>query len=98
MGHWNVDTSDHTHIDSRVSIEVAQFACLSAWFSTEPELFLCDDVLMSQIFLYQDVSGEGAWHCLVAQVINTHALPPAVHWGTSAKEALPAMLKKLHLA
>lgn len=29
-------------------------------------------------------------------VINTHALPPAVHWGTSAKEALPAVLKKLH--
>jgi len=31
-------------------------------------------------------------------VINTHALPPAVHWGSAAKEALPAALKKLHLA
>ena len=31
-------------------------------------------------------------------MINTHALPPAVHWGSAAKEALPAALKKLHLA
>lgn len=28
-------------------------------------------------------------------VINTHALPPAVHWGSAAKEALPAAIKKL---
>lgn len=28
-------------------------------------------------------------------VINTHALPPAVHWGSAVKEALPAAIKKL---
>eukprot|EP00438_Fugacium_kawagutii_P020487 Skav220782 [mRNA] locus=scaffold3169:188687:203995:+ [translate_table: standard] len=28
-------------------------------------------------------------------VINTHALPPAVHWGSPAKEALPSAIKKL---
>ena len=29
-------------------------------------------------------------------VINTHALPPAVHWGSATKEALPVALKKLN--
>lgn len=33
-----------------------------------------------------------------SQVINTHALPPAVHWGTASKEALPAALNKLQLS